>query len=140
MTTIASPGTVLLAVNGTLMRGLELNPNLLAVGAKFLREDRTEPAYRIWSIHDRHPAMFRVKSGGISVELEVWTVPAAGLAQILLQEPPGLSIGKVRLAGGAEVLGVLGEPILCEGQREITEFGGWRGYLRGKAGAANRAA
>ena len=31
--------TTLLAVNGTLMRGLELNPNLLAVGATFVRED-----------------------------------------------------------------------------------------------------
>ena len=37
---------VLLAVNGTLMRGLELNPNLLAAGATFVRETKTEPAYR----------------------------------------------------------------------------------------------
>ena len=49
-------------------------------------------------------------------------VPAAGLGAILLQEPPGLSIGKVKLANGEEVLGVLAEPILCEGQREITSF------------------
>jgi len=27
------------------------------------------------------------------------------------------------------VLGVLGEPFLCEGQREITEHGGWRAYI-----------
>ena len=33
-----------LAVNGTLMRGLELNPNMLAVGAEFVCEDRTVPA------------------------------------------------------------------------------------------------
>jgi hypothetical protein len=25
--------------------------------------------------------------------------------------------------------GVLGEPALCEGQREITRYGGWRAYL-----------
>ena len=35
---------VLLAVNGTLMRGLELEPNLVNLGATFVREDRTEPA------------------------------------------------------------------------------------------------
>lgn len=127
MNDAASP--IPLAVNGTLMRGLELNPNLLAVGATFVRESRTEPAYRLWSIGDRHPGMVRVRAGGVSVDVEVWAVPPAGLASILQREPPGLSIGKVKLADGSEVLGVLAEPILCEGQREITGFRGWRRYL-----------
>ncbi len=118
-----------LAVNGTLMQGLELNGNLLAVGATFGYETTTEPAYRLWSINDRHPAMVRVQDGGVAIVVEVWHVAAAGLSQILLREPPGLCIGKVKLIDGNEVLGVLGEPILCEGQREITEFGGWRAYV-----------
>ena len=125
--------TILLAVNGTLMRGLELNPNMLAVKAEFVREAATVPAYRLWTINDRHPAMVRVSSGGVSVAVEVWAVPAEGLASILLQEPPGLSIGKVKLADGEEVLGVLGEPVLCDGQKEITHLGGWRAYLKSKA-------
>ena len=118
----------LLAVNGTLMRGLELNPNLLAVGATFVREDKTEPCYRIWSIDDRHPAMMRTPGEGTAVAVEVWDVPMAGLAKVLLSEPPGLCIGKVALADGTVVLGVLGEPFLCAGRREITEYGGWRAY------------
>ena len=125
---IRPPEPVLLAVNGTLMRGLELNPNLLAVGSVFVRETTTEPAYRLWSIHDRHPAMLRVTTGGAPVAVEVWAVPPVGLAAILTQEPPGLCIGKVKLADGSQVLGVLGEPALCEGQKEITSFGGWRTY------------
>ena len=112
------------------MRGLELNPNLLAVNATFVREAATEPAYRLWSINDRHPGMIRVSSGGVAVAVEVWSVPADGLASILLKEPPGLSIGKVRLEDGSEVLGVLAEPILCESQKEITSFGGWRAYVK----------
>jgi hypothetical protein len=120
---------VYLAVNGTLMRGLELNPNMINAGATFVREAATVPAYRIWSIADRHPAMIRVASGGMSVALEVWAVPPEGLAMILMQEPPGLCIGKVKLLDGEEVLGVLGEPLLCEGQREITQHGGWRAYI-----------
>ena len=118
----------LLAVNGTLMRGLELNPNLLAVNATFVREDKTEPCYRIWSIDDRHPAMMRTPGEGTAVAVEVWDVPMAGLAKVLLSEPPGLCIGKVALADGTVVLGVLGEPFLCAGRREITEYGGWRAY------------
>jgi gamma-glutamylcyclotransferase (GGCT)/AIG2-like uncharacterized protein YtfP len=125
-----STSAVLLAVNGTLMRGLKLNPNMAAAGATFVRETNTEPAYRLWTINDNHPAMVRVTDGtGVKVAVEVWAVPAAGLASILLNEPPGLSIGKVRLEDGTTVLGVLGEPALVEGQREITKYGGWRAYI-----------
>ena len=120
---------MLLAVNGTLMRGLELNGNLLAAGARFVRETRTAPVYRLWSINDRHPAMQRFATGGAAVAVEVWDVPPAGLAEILVKEPPGLCIGKVALEDGSETLGVLGEPALCEGQREITRYGGWRAYI-----------
>ncbi|MDX2214438.1 MAG: hypothetical protein SFY66_14195 [Oculatellaceae cyanobacterium bins.114] len=117
-----------LAVNGTLMRGLALNQNLLNAGATFLQETFTEPSYRLWSINDRHPAMLRVTQGGRAIAVEVWAVPPAGICTILLWEPPGLCIGKVRLIDGETVLGVLGEPFLCENQPEITSWGGWRAY------------
>jgi gamma-glutamylcyclotransferase (GGCT)/AIG2-like uncharacterized protein YtfP len=125
-----SQSDVLLAVNGTLMRGLELNANMIAAKAAFVREAQTEPTYRLWTINDEHPAMLRVTDGtGVKVAVEVWSVPAEGLASILLNEPPGLCIGKVRLEDGTVVLGVLGEPALVEKHREITAYGGWRSYL-----------
>ena len=127
---------VLLAVNGTLMRGLELNPNMLEAGATFVREAKTEPSYRLWSIGDRHPGMLRVRENGVAVAVEIWAVPAAGLARILLQEPPGLTIGKVKLDDGSEVLGVVAEAILCENQNEISHHGGWRKYRATKRTAA----
>jgi hypothetical protein len=121
---------VLLAINGTLMRGLELNPNMMAAKATFVRETRTESTYRLWTINDVHPAMLRVTDGtGVKVAVEVWSVPTVGLAGILLNEPPGLCIGKVRLEDGSIVLGVLGEPALIEGHQEITAYGGWRSYI-----------
>ena len=118
----------LLAVNGTLMRGLELNPNLLKVGATFVREAGTAAVYRLYSIEDRHPAMVRVAEAGVSVALELWSVPLSGLVAVLLSEPPGLCIGKVVLSDGGQVLGVLGEPFLCAGQQDISQYGGWRAY------------
>ena len=124
--------SVLLAVNGTLMRGLKLNPNLLEVGAAFVEETTTSPDYRLWTIGDRHPAMQRVTSGGVAVALEVWAVPAVGLASILLKEPAGLCIGLVTLADGRSVLGVLGEAYLCATGTEITHYGGWRAYMATK--------
>ena len=120
--------SALLAVNGTLMRGLELNPNLVNVGATFVREDATDACYRLYSIDDRHPAMLRAPGEGARIALEIWDVPLDGLAQVLMNEPPGLSIGKVVLQDGSVVLGVLGEPFLCAGKREITQYGGWRAY------------
>ncbi|HIK43307.1 MAG TPA: glutamyl-tRNA amidotransferase [Leptolyngbyaceae cyanobacterium M65_K2018_010] len=128
-----------LAVNGTLMRGLALNPNLVEAGGEFLYEAVTTPNYRLWSIHDVHPAMVRVSSGGVAIALEVWQVPPAGLVQVLLQEPPGLCIGKITLNIGETVLGVLGEPFLCEGQRDISAFGGWRSYMDHRSSSAARA-
>ncbi|WP_312816515.1 allophanate hydrolase-related protein [Atlantibacter subterraneus] len=121
-------GNILLAVNGTLMRGLKLNPNMLAVGAKFVSDANTAPCYRCWTINDDHPGMLRTPGEGARIALELWAVPPAGLGQILQNEPAGLCIGKVALDDGREVLGVLAEPWLVEGQKEITELGGWRAY------------
>ena len=132
--------SALLAVNGTLMRGLELNPNLLKVGATFVREDMTDACYRLWSIDDRHPAMLRTPGQGTRVVVELWDVPLDGLAQVLMAEPPGLAIGKVVLQDGSVVLGVLGEPFLCEGKREITAFGGWRAYVKEREREATQTA
>lgn len=106
-----------LAVNGTLMRGLELNDHLTEVHAEFLREDKvlfsfalrrpppywlaewlpvqTVPAYRLYSISDRHPAMVRVASGGASIAVEVWALSPKALVHVLETEPPGLCVGKV---------------------------------------------
>jgi hypothetical protein len=120
---------VLLAVNGTLMRGLELNPTMLALGGEYVRDTTTGPSYRLWSINDRHPAMVRVTGGGTAVAVEVWSVPAESVTVLLENEPDGLTIGKVRLADGTTVLGVVGEMAACENQREITAFGGWRAYI-----------
>ncbi|MEI9897731.1 MAG: hypothetical protein WDN28_28710 [Chthoniobacter sp.] len=116
------------------MRGLELNPNLLSVGASFVREDRTVPDYRIFSINDRHPGMYRVATGGVSVAVEVWSVPAAGLADILVKEPAVCASAKSNWPAGTRCLGCWRRRSLCTGQREISEFGGWRAY-RAAAGS-----
>lgn len=120
------------AVNGTLMSGLSLNKNLTSVGATFVREDYTDACYRLWSIDDDHPAMLRTPGEGRKIALEIWDVPVEGLASILLNEPPGLCIGKVLLQDGSSVLGVIGEPFSLKGQLEITEYGGWRTYMASK--------
>jgi len=122
-----------IAVNGTLMRGLELEPNLVNLGSTFIREDRTMPEYRLYSINDVHPGMVRVPynaTNGVSVAVEIWCVPADGIAVLLGKEPPGLSIGKARLSDNSTVLGVIAEPALVVGMKDISNFdGSWRQYI-----------
>ncbi len=116
------------AVNGTLMRGFDLNPRMIEAGASFLREAKTAPVYRLWSIGDEYPGMLRVVEGGCAIALELWDISAEGLVSILQNEPAGLTVGKVELDDGSTVPGVLAEPYIVEGCLEISEFGGWRAY------------
>ena len=116
-----------LFVNGTLMRGLTLNGNL--DGAEFLEEINTAPVYRVYSIDDRHPGMFEVAEGGVSVPGELYRVPDDVWARVEAGEPPNLYKGPVRLADGRVVDGILYPRALAEGRhRDISEYGGWRAY------------
>ncbi len=118
-----------LAVNGTLMRGLPLNENLMRVGAKFVREDSTAPYYRLWAVNNSYPAMLRDEQYGASIALEIWKISESGVLRILAVEPAGLCIGKVQLISGNYILGVMGETYICDQQVEITSYGGWRAYI-----------
>jgi gamma-glutamylcyclotransferase (GGCT)/AIG2-like uncharacterized protein YtfP len=117
-----------LAVNGTLMRGFALNERLLSAGAKFIREDRTSDRYRLWSINDEYPAMQRAVKGGNHIQVEVWRMSISGLIEVLEMEPTGLCMGRIELQDNEWVFGILGEDYICQGVKEITQYGGWRNF------------
>lgn len=125
-------GHVGLVVNGGLMRGMRSESRMRAAGALFLRDVVTAPAYRLWSILDRHPGMIRFASGGAAIEAELYAVPRATFPQVVEEEAPGLSVGRVLLEDGTSPLGVIIEPWRVEGMTEITAHGGWRAYVRHK--------
>lgn len=119
--------SLILFVNGTLMRGLALHGNL--EGAEFLGEAWTAPCYRIHSIGDRHPGMYEVPKGGVSVAGELYRVPGEVLRRVEAGEPPGLYRGPVRLADGRVVDGILYPRTLADGTHpDISRYGGWRAY------------
>lgn len=120
-----------IGVNGTLMRGLELETNLVSLRAKFVREDCTERAYRLFSIDDIYPGMVRLPALGlenadpVSVAIEIWRIPASNLAILLEKEPPGLSLGTIKLKdSNTKILGILAEPTLILGKKDISDFPG----------------
>lgn len=119
--------STLLFVNGTLMRGLKLHPNL--DGATFLGAFRTAPQYRVFAIGDVHPGMFRADSGGASIAGELYELPDEVWQRVHAGEPPNLYRGPVELEDGRTVPGILYPRELAEGHhREITEYGDWRTY------------
>ncbi len=123
-----------LFVNGTLMRGLALHENLL--GAKFLGQAKTKACYRLYSIDDRHPGMFEVSEGGVSVAGELYLVPDDVLQRVEAGEPPNLYRGPIHLSDGRVVDGILYPRELAEGHhKDISEYGDWRAYFaaRGEA-------
>ena len=130
-TVLAAPMAFKLFVNGTLMRGFALERNL--AGAQFLGEVQTAPVYRLYSIGDRHPGMFEVLSGGVSVAGEVYLVTNEIWRRVEAGEPPGLYGGTVTLEDGRRVCGILYPRELAEGRHcDISSYGGWRAYLAAK--------
>lgn len=120
---------VILAVNGTLMRGLELENNLKEVNAIFLCESKTASRYRLFSIDDKYPAMIE-DDKGTAVAVELYEISEKGMKIVLSKEPDGLTIKKIKLIDGREVYGVVGLPYIVKGRKEITTYGGWRNYIK----------
>ena len=120
-----------LFVNGTLMRGLSLHKNL--DGAEYLGTFMTKPNYRIFSINDIHPGMYEVEEGGVAVEGELYHMSDETWERVKSGEPPHLYDGPVTLEDGRVFDGILypKEQIKPE-HVEISNFGGWRGYMDSK--------
>jgi allophanate hydrolase len=126
------PRTVALFVVGAHMTGQPLNAELTRRGAGLIGAVRTAPAYRLFALDTipAKPGLLRVDSGpGTSIEGELWSVPAAGLASLLASLPAPMALGRVRLLGEPDSVGFLCEPAGLAGAEEITSFGGWRAYL-----------
>ena len=67
---------------------------------------------------------------GPGVEVEVWEMAPEPFAAFVDAIPPPLGVGTIDLEDGQSVKGFLVESYAVEGARDITEFGGWRNYLK----------
>ena len=125
-----------LAVVGAHLSGLPLNHELQRLGARLLRTTRTAGDYRLYALPGTSPpkpGLVRSPgAGGEGVEVEVWTLTAAALGELLAGVPAPLAIGTVELADSSRVKGFLCESHAAAGAVDITGFGGWRGYLKAK--------
>ena len=108
-TPLGSPsnGSVPLVVAGAHLSGLPLNHQLTSRGGHLLYRARTARAYRLFRLpgSPERPALVRVDEDGSSFDVEVWSLPAQAVGELLplVREP--LALGHVRLADGASLPG-----------------------------------
>jgi allophanate hydrolase len=133
-------GHVEIAVFGAHLSGLELNREMVALGARLIRPVRTAPNYCLYLLPGgppERPGLVRVEPGkGASIEAEIWAMPAESLGRLVAAIPSPLGIGTIELSDGASVKGFLAESAGADGARDITNFGGWRSFLAAEKGGA----
>ncbi|TCP56941.1 gamma-glutamyl AIG2-like cyclotransferase [Tamaricihabitans halophyticus] len=120
-------------LNGGGMRGGPLHHQLC--GAPLVREARTAPRYRFYSVNDQFPALDPVPAGGVAVHGEVYDVPLETLRDSLLPaEPAELEFGVIELDDGSASLAVLLRREYHHTARltEISEIAAWRTYQEGQ--------
>ncbi|MFY9989382.1 MAG: allophanate hydrolase [Chthoniobacterales bacterium] len=128
------PDGVMLAVVGAHLTGEPLNYQLPDLSARFVACTRTAPIYRLFALQGTSPAkpgLVQVNPGtGSSIEVEVWEMPVHEFGKFVQSVLSPLSIGTVHLENGQQVKGFLCEGIATNGAADITEFGGWKNYLK----------
>jgi len=122
-----------LAVVGAHLRGQPLEPQLLALGATFVRVARTAADYRLFALPGGPPArpgLVRAPgTRGPGLEVEIVSLPHAGVGALLERIPAPLGLGTVELDDGTTVAGFLCEDHATVGAVDITAYGGWRAFL-----------
>jgi allophanate hydrolase len=120
-----------LLVFGAHLAGEPLNHQLTDARATLLGEVLTAPEYRMHLLGTvpPKPGVVRVGLAGSALPGELWSVPSEGLGALAAALEAPLSLGRVRLADGREVLGFLCEGYAAEGCRVLDPAEGWRGHL-----------
>lgn len=125
--------SILLSVVGAHLSGQPLNRQLTSRGARPVRTCRTAADYQLFALANTtppKPGLVRVPGfTGTGIETEVWELDPAAFGEFVAEVPAPMGIGNVVLEDGSSVKGFLCERAALEGARDITEFGGWRGFL-----------
>jgi allophanate hydrolase len=128
-----SAASVEVAVVGAHLSGMALNPQLVSLGGKLVRRDRTSAAYRLFRLPGpgvARPGLVRTGDGPADgLPVEVWELPLQGYAQLQTMVPAPLGFGRLELLGGTSVHGFLCEAAGVVGAEDITAHGGWRRYV-----------
>ncbi|MFK0166146.1 allophanate hydrolase [Rhizobium sp. NPDC090279] len=129
-----------IVVVGAHLTDMPLNHELTGKGGYRLKTGRTDGSYRLFALSGTippKPGLVRDPGfAGDGIAVEVWALPPAAFAHFVQNIPAPLGIGKILLDDGSRVSGFLCEAHAITGAKDITEFGGWRNFIRAAGAGA----
>lgn len=127
-----------LLVVGAHLRDQPLAWQLEQRGARWLGPATTAPLYRLAHLDTAPPKPGLARVGaqdGVAIGGELWLVGTAMLGDFLAALPAPMSLGRVTLSDGTEVVGFGCALDAYAAGKDISRFGHWRRYLRHLADA-----
>jgi allophanate hydrolase len=139
--TRAGADATLLLVVGAHLRGQPLAFQLSERGARWAGPALTAPVYRLARLDTTppKPGLVRVADRGAAIGGELWLVGTAMLGDFLAALPAPMSLGRVTLADGTEVVGFGCALDAWEAGEDITHHGDWPTYLSSVASVSSDA-
>ena len=129
-----------LVVVGHHLSGQPRNDELTGRGGVLVETTTTGTEHRLLCIGNVSPsevpvpALLRTPGAGSPIEVELWQLPIVELPGFLAGLPDVLALGRVRLADGRTVPGLVTDGSALSGATgrpvtDITDAGGWRSHL-----------
>ena len=128
----AGPEELAIFVCGAHMSGMALNGELVPLGARLLRSCLTAPSHKLCALGGRPAATARAQPSGAGWPGDRGRALGAAAAcggPLPCRDPAPLGLGSVALQDGSEEVGFICEPIGVESATDVSQHGGWRGYL-----------
>lgn len=133
--------SVVVAVVGAHLTGMPLNFQLTTRNATLLEQTLTAKKYQLYALANTvppKPGLVRVNSEklasgeeqGHQLIVELWRIDHAGFGAFVEEIPQPLGIGTLELEDGRLVKGFICEPEAVGTATHISDFGGWRAYIK----------
>ncbi|MGX9673067.1 allophanate hydrolase [Mycobacterium sp. HM-7] len=126
----AGAEAVTLVVAGAHLRDQPLAGQLHDLGARWDGPARTAEHYRMTALPSGKPALVRLPHGGRAFEVERWSLSPAALGKFLVALPTPMGLAAIELDDGTWETGFVCADEGAIAAPDISEFGGWRAYLR----------
>jgi allophanate hydrolase len=116
---------------GAHMRGLPLNPQIVGLGGRYVRDVETARRYRMHSVPGPIPRPGVSEAAlhgaeGAAITGELWLLSVASLGELAASLAQPMTLGPVELEDGTLVTGF---GCSLPAGEDITAFGGWHAYL-----------
>jgi allophanate hydrolase len=124
-----------IAVCGAHLSGFPLNKQLVDRGGYLVKACKTSSHYRLYALAGGppcRPGLIReiVEGQGVTIDLEVWRLPAHALGSFLDGIAQPLGLGKVQLEDHTWVTSFICEGYGIADAQDISQFGGWSAYIK----------